>query len=184
MSIRRHELAGQGAKAQALKTSLKKRYKERGNRIYVLYSTGLLDEFMGFMLGWIAYAGTLSDRLQAIELWNKCLDDMEYGIFVNRHMSEDDILSGLTQRFRIERLPVVLIFGRTPGIISKIRNAVREFLESEDDRQIERITYEVDFRDYSVGDHEVLVTSVKADFSSLPCKGSLPSSKKQRELGA
>lgn len=170
MTIRRHELAGQGEKAHKLKLMLKQRYGERANRIYILYSTGLLDEFMGFMLGWISYAGTQSDRIQALELWNKCLENMEYGIFVNKRMTESEIVFNLRRRFRIERLPVVLVFGRTQGIIEKMDRAITEFLGIELEHQIDKIEYEIRKSEYTVGDHDVLVVTVMAKNASDECR--------------
>jgi hypothetical protein len=170
ITIRRHELAGQGEKAHTLKLMLRERYGERANRIYILYSTGLLDEFMGFMLGWLSYAGTQGDRIQATELWNKCLENMEYGIFVNKRMAESDIVFNLRQRFRVDRLPVVLVFGRTDSIIAKIHRAVGEFLDIESEHQIDQIDYEVRKNEYTVGDHSVLIVTVMVKSALAECK--------------
>ena len=172
MTIRKYEIHSQGAKALELRNRLRKRFKERGNRIYVFYVSGLLEEFMGPPLAWIEFSGTITDRMKALELWNACLDHMDYAIYVNKLMTEEEIVQGLRQRFRIDDVPVVLLFGRTTPIIEKIDYSVKEFMNLESEHQVDVFQYAVVRKEYSMGDHDSLVCIVTRgaaeDTKSLP----------------
>lgn len=166
MTIRKYEIHSQGAKALDLKNRLRYRFKERGNRIYVFFVSGMLEEFMGPPLAWIEFSGTVTDRIKALELWNACLDHMDYAIYVNKSMTREEIVQGLRQRFRIDDVPVVLLFGRTAPIIEKIDSSVKEFLRLESEYQVDAFQYSVVRKEYSMGDHDALVcivTKGKAD---------------------
>lgn len=170
VTIRRFELLGQGQRAMEFKTALKRRFKERGNRILVFYSTGLLEDILGFMLRWITYAGTYSDRIRVRELWDRCLEGMDYAIFVNAGMAIEGIVSRLEQGFHIEGLPVMLVFGRTEPITAKIEKALKNFQLAEEARQLERLGYQIEKQEYEVGDHNVMVVKISVT-AKLPANG-------------
>lgn len=161
MTIRKFEIHSQGARAQEYRNRLRKRYGERGNRIYVFYVSGMLEELMDPVLAWIEYAGTWSDKLEAKELWNACLEHMDYAIYVNKSMTEDDIVQGLRQRFRVDGVPVVLVFGRTDPLIEKIDRSVKKFGEVEGEYQIAKFAYRVTRKEYKIGDHRSLTCIVE-----------------------
>ena len=166
MTIRKYELLGQGPKAGELRRSLRTRFGERGNRIYVFYSSGLLQEFMEPLIDWITYSGTWSDKIAAKELWNACLDHMDYAVYVNARMSEDDVVSEISIRFRVAKVACVLVFGRTDRINAKVRRSVKRFLDEESEYQQEIRHYEVREKEYQVGDHVALVIVVEREESS------------------
>ncbi|HEX9908475.1 MAG TPA: hypothetical protein VGB78_08455 [Thermoplasmata archaeon] len=159
-TIRKYEIHSQGAKAVELRNRLRQHFKERGNRIYVFFASGMLEEFMGPTLAWIEFSGTISDRMKALELWNACLDHMDYAIYVNRLMTDDEIVHGLRQRFRIDNVPVVLLFGRTVPIIEKIGRAIKEFQTIESEYQVDAFSYGVTRKEYRLGDHDSVVCIV------------------------
>ena len=120
-----------------------------------------MREFMEPLLKWIEYAGTITDRKEVFELWNKCLEHMDYAIYVNLIMTEDEIVNGLRHRFRIDRVPVVFVFGRTGTINTKIKKSIERFLEEESEYQVDIVEYEIDSREFVVGDHVALTAIIR-----------------------
>ncbi|MBU0686107.1 MAG: hypothetical protein KJ653_09730 [Candidatus Thermoplasmatota archaeon] len=161
LAIKKHELLGYGPKAGELRRSLRTRFGERGNRIYVFYGSGLLERFMLPLIEYIEYAGTWSDKLAAKNLWNACLEHMDYAVFVNSRMTADEVVSEILIRFRVDMVPVVFLFGRTSGINKKIRASVKRFIEEEREYQLESRDYVVEETEYEIGDYVSLVVVVR-----------------------
>lgn len=164
ISIKKIELRGQTEQAIGLKYHLVKKYGERGRRILNLYVSGILDEIILPAIDWLDYSNTITDRENVKQLWDACLEDMEYVIFVNSSVDKKEIVSRLKKRFRFEKLEFIIILGRTPAIISKIKDAVEEFIKLEDEYQIDRIKYSVEEKIYQYGKCDtirVLVSIVK-----------------------
>jgi len=129
-----------------------------------LYVSGILDEIILPAIDWLDYSNTITDRDNVKQLWDACLEDMEYVIFVNSSVDKKEIISRLKKRFRFDKLEFIIILGRTPTIIAKIREAVEEFLKLEDEYQINRIKYCVEEKIYRYGKCDtirVLVSIVK-----------------------
>lgn len=161
MTIKKYEIHGQAGEAINLREHLRNKYGERGNRIYNLFGTGMLERFFGFLLRWIAYSGTWSDKMQFKELWEKCLVEMDYAIFVNSRTTQTEIISTLQRRLRVEGVPAVFIFGRTVPIVDKIKKSTDRFKAIEEEYQVSQIIYEIEEHEYTIGNHISYVVEIK-----------------------
>jgi len=151
MTIRKFEIAGNAELFGRLRRKLRLEYGERGNRIYVFFSSGLFREFLFPVLIWVRVTPTPTDVDRAKQVFEKCIEHMEHAIYVNTQMSIERIVGQLRYRFTVDRVNVVLVFGRTRPIIDKIRKAIKQFVSGEEERQIDRRSYRVREELFRVG---------------------------------
>jgi len=155
MTVRKYEMLSQSRLALDFREKLRRKYGERGNRIYVFYTTSLMREFLMPLLAWVEFTPTITEINRAREVFERCIEHMEHAVYVNHPMPRERVVDEIRYRFLVDRVNVVLVFGRTEPIIMKIRWAVKEFLKLEAERQIEK-------REYNVREHIYRWGSVEA----------------------
>ncbi len=135
IKIRRLEEDGRADAAFEQRQELKWRYKERGNRIAVFYWTGLLAEFMGPILAMMEFTPTITEIDRATRIFERCIDHMEYAVYVNRLYTDERVVAEVKRRFEIDNASVVLVFGLGVAVVAKVEQGVTSFMEPERERQ-------------------------------------------------
>lgn len=160
ININRLEIVGESDKALEMKKRYVRKYGERGKRIYNFYNTGMMAEIIIPYVNLLDWVATPSDIDNILKLWNACLEEMDYAIYVNSLMAVDEIVDQLKKRFRIDDIPIIHIFGRTCAIIDKIDEAVESFKIFESDHQIDTKTYEITRKHFSMGSCDVVQVTI------------------------
>ncbi|TLZ72239.1 MAG: hypothetical protein E6K10_02890 [Methanobacteriota archaeon] len=160
MTIRKYERLGKADMFARLRRKLRLTYGERGNRIYVFYSSGLLKEFLEPLLVWVEITPTPTDIDRARRVFDRCIEHMDYAVYVNAPMTHETIVEQLAYRFRVDRVAVVLVFGRSRAIVHKIRKAVATFIENEKEHQLDQMGYDVREESFAAGDVEALTLTI------------------------
>lgn len=160
MTIKRVEAAGNLDAARKLRDHLKREHKERGNRIFNFFSTGLLVEFMAPFLAMVAFTPTSTDIQNARRVWNLCLDHMENAIYVNRSMGIERVVGSIDYRLEVDKANVVLVFGMGREVSHTIRSAAAVLSLRDADRRLGKPRLKIEMEPYSIGPVEGIVARV------------------------
>ena len=144
VKIQRLEDDGQADAAFYQRQELKRRYGERGNRIAVFYWTGLLDEFMGPILAMVEFTPTITEVERAKRIFDRCIEYMEYAVYVNRLYTTERVVEEVTKRFEIDNASVVLVFGLGVRAVRTVEEGIASFMQRERDRQLSKAKYTTD----------------------------------------
>lgn len=143
VKIKRYEENGQAGPAFDMRRKLRRRYGERGNRIAVFYSTGLMVEFLGPFLAILEFTPTITEVNRVRRIFDRCVEHMDHAVYVNRLYTGDRVVSEIKYRFEIDNADVVLIFGLGEQVVAKIEGAIPRFVEMEHERQVSKVRYNV-----------------------------------------
>ncbi|HYU06175.1 MAG TPA: hypothetical protein VEM77_03220 [Thermoplasmata archaeon] len=150
MNIRRVEFLGKVDAALNLRDALRRRCGERGNRIFLFYSTGMLKEFMEPFLAMVEFTPTISEKDRALKVWNLCLEHMEHAVYVNKLMTSERVVAEIRYRLDIDHADIVLVFGLGKHVCETIEDAFEKIEQTEGDRQTAgpRIKTKIDSYDF------------------------------------
>jgi len=146
--IKRLEDDGQADAAFEQRQELKRRYKERGNRILVFYSTGLLAEFMEPILAMMEFTPTITEIDRAQRIFERCIEYMEHAVYVNRLYTDERVVAEIRRRFEVDNAKVVLVFGLGRDVVGKVERGIRDFMEVESERQVSAPKYVADLEKF------------------------------------
>ncbi len=133
---------GMREEANALRGNLKKKFGERGSRIYNRYRSGDVQDFFLFKLRWTLYEcqGRVRDAARLFgKFWNDELEFFERAVWTNDMMSAKEIVDEVKVRLDRRGVRRVLVYARGPSNVEKVRNAIDSWLASQDQPRFRKL---------------------------------------------